>query len=98
MAGSAKVYIFSGTILQSVQAISGASNQVIPFTANATEQTIVIHSSFTGAANLIDINSINVTAAIMILKILLRKYNHIQRLLIYLLQKEIIESLTIYLK
>ena len=65
MAGSAKVYIFSGTILQSVQAISGAANQVIAFTANATEQTIVIHSSFTGAANLIDINSINVTAAII---------------------------------
>jgi len=61
--GQASILIYSGTILQSTNALSVAGIQTIQFTANSTEDTIVIASRYTTTANLLQLNSISVTAA-----------------------------------
>jgi len=62
MVGTASLLVYSGTTLQSTTAISGAANQIIQFTANSTEDTIAIVSSYS-ATNLLQINSIGISVA-----------------------------------
>ena len=62
--GAASLLVFSGTVLQSTHWLSSGV-QTLQFTANSTQDTIVIDSKYISTANLIQINSIGVrTAAI----------------------------------
>ena len=57
--GNAKLYIYSGTVLQSTHELSGSTSQTIEFTAKSTEDTIVIETS--NIASLLRIDSITIT-------------------------------------
>ena len=57
--GNAKLYIYSGTVLQSTHELSGSTSQTIQFTANSTQDTIVIETS--NIASLLRIDSITIT-------------------------------------
>ena len=56
--GNAKLYIYSGTILQSSHVLSGSTSQTIEFTANSTQDTIVIDSENSA---LLQVDTITIT-------------------------------------
>ena len=58
--GTVNLLIYSGTTLQSTHALSGSTTQTIQFTANSTEETIVLD---TENSALLQIDTIGVTAA-----------------------------------
>ena len=60
--GAARLLVFSGTTLQSTHSLSSGT-QTLQFTANSTQDTILIDSKYISIANLIQINTIGVTAA-----------------------------------
>ena len=59
--GAANLLIYSGTTLQSSHVLSGDTSQVIQFTANSTEDTIVIDSEYISVLNLLQIDTITIT-------------------------------------
>ena len=61
--GTARLLVYSGTILQSTHTLTGTATQTIQFTANSTEDTIVIDSKYTTISNLLQINSISIKAS-----------------------------------
>jgi len=62
LVGAARLLVFSGTTLQSTHSLSSGT-QTLQFTANSTQDTILIDSKYISIANLIQINTIGVTAA-----------------------------------
>ena len=62
LTGAARLLVFSGTTLQSTHSLSSGT-QTLQFTANSTQDTILIDSKYISIANLIQINTIGVTAA-----------------------------------
>ena len=62
LAGAARLLVFSGTTLQSTHSLSSGT-QTLQFTANSTQDTILIDSKYISIGNIIQINTIGVTAA-----------------------------------
>jgi len=59
--GNAKLYIYSGTVLQSTHELSGSTFQKIEFTAKSTEDTIVIDSEYISVSNILQVDTITIT-------------------------------------
>jgi hypothetical protein len=61
--GTSNLLVYSGTILQSTHILEGKADspQKISFTANSTEDTIVIDSEYISSSNLLRIDSITIT-------------------------------------
>ena len=53
--------IYTGTILQSTHALTGADSQIIQFTANSKGDILVLDSQYVSASNILQISSINIT-------------------------------------
>lgn len=60
-AGAARLLVYEGTSLRNTFNLTGATKQVISFTASSTDDTLVIDSEYTGISNSIKIDSISVT-------------------------------------
>ena len=59
-AGAARLLVYEGTSLRNTFNLTGATKQVISFTASSTEDTLVIDSEYTGISNSIKIDSISI--------------------------------------
>lgn len=58
--GEPTLSVYSKTILQSTHILAGDSTQIISFTANSTEDIIVINTKYDGSDNLLEIDSISI--------------------------------------
>ena len=61
VSGTSKILIYSGTTLQSSHKLSGSTSQVIQFTANSTQDTIVIDSEYISISATLQIDTITIT-------------------------------------
>ena len=61
VSGTSNLLIYSGTTLQSSHKLSGSTSQVIQFTANSTQDTIVIDSEYISISATLQIDTITIT-------------------------------------
>ena len=61
VSGTSHLLIYSGTTLQSSHKLSGSTSQVIQFTANSTQDTIVIDSEYISISATLQIDTITIT-------------------------------------
>lgn len=61
VSGTSNLLIYSGTTLQSSHKLSGSTTQTIQFTANSTQDTIVIDSEYISVSAILQIDSITIT-------------------------------------